>query len=122
MPTKRNALAACRLGCSFHSAPPPTQHRHRDPEADFLPHAPVDRRLGLTRSIADVPLGLDRWMDISGNILSMRLITSSTYLRGKRKHLWVRRGLVTPMQVHRALQLLFPTQLLINGIHSQEGK
>lgn len=39
-----------------------------------------DKRTQLTSSIAEVPLGRESWIDISGNILSMRLITSSTYL------------------------------------------
>lgn len=37
----------------------------------------------LTRSIAEVPFGRESWIDISGNILSIRLITSSTYLPTK---------------------------------------
>lgn len=39
-----------------------------------------DKTTQLTSSIAEVPLGRESWIDISGNILSMRLITSSTYL------------------------------------------
>lgn len=42
-----------------------------------------DEMIQLTRSIAEVPFGRESWMDISGNILSMRLITSSTYLPSK---------------------------------------
>lgn len=52
----------------------------------------------LTRSIAEVPLGLDKWMDISGNILSMRLITSSTYLGGRKKRTRENRALVTEVE------------------------
>lgn len=51
--------------------------------------------------MADVPLGLDKWMDISGNILSMRLITSSTYLRGRKKHGCVNGTLVNDIQTSR---------------------
>lgn len=69
----------------FHSIDPTTHNQRLSFEASFLPHRPVQiGQVELTRSIADVPLGLDKWMDISGNIRSMRLITSSTYLSGKR--------------------------------------
>ena len=57
----------------------------------------------LTRSMADVPLGLDKWMVISGNIRSMRLITSSTYLRGR--NTYVRAGApVQEIQIYSALE------------------
>lgn len=62
------------------------QHRARDKilRPIFFPTALQTGQVELTRSIADVPLGLDKWMDISGNILSIRLMTSSTYLSGKK--------------------------------------
>lgn len=47
------------------------QAPHDDNHVQHLAH--------VTRIIADVPMGLENWMDTSGNIPSMRLITSSSY-------------------------------------------